>query len=235
MILFYSTTIDGKSITLNESESAHCIKTLRHKAGDIIFITDTKGSLYKAEITIADHKATVADILEQVPTGSKNSKLHMAVAPTKNPDRIEWFLEKATETGLYEFTPIICRHSEKKHINCQRLERIATAAAKQSLKTIFPVINSEKKVDTFLTECSYSTKFIATCSNKITKSNLREVYLKSSDTVVLIGPEGDFSDDEVSKAINAGFVPINLGDNRYRTETAALIACFTIQFLNESL
>jgi 16S rRNA (uracil1498-N3)-methyltransferase len=235
MILFYSTIITGESITLNESESAHCVKTLRHKAGDIIFITDTKGSLFKAEITIADQKATTANIIENISTDSTKFKLHIAVAPTKNPDRIEWFLEKATEAGIFEFTPILCRHSEKKHINCQRLERIVTAAAKQSLKTFFPIVHPEKKFDEIITDCTYNYKFIATCSDQIPTQNLKTVYQSDSDAIILIGPEGDFSIDEISKATNEGFVPINLGKNRYRTETAALIACFTIQFINESL
>ncbi len=233
MILFYSTQIIDNIITLNEGESLHCIKTLRHKQGDKISITDTKGNLFKAEIIDEDSRKTIAEIIEKAEYQIPDYNLHIAVAPTKNPDRIEWFIEKATEIGISEFTPIICRHSEKKHINISRIERIMVAAAKQSLKCFFPTINPATSFSEIIKINSFSNKFIATCNTEIASKNIKEVYTKNSDTLILIGPEGDFNNEEINFAIQNGFQPINLGKNRYRTETAALIACAAIRFIND--
>lgn len=233
MILFYSTQINDNIISLNESESLHCIKTLRHKQGDQIFITDTKGSLYNAEINIADSRNTIAEIIEKTDFKTPDYKLHIAVAPTKNPDRIEWFIEKATEIGITQFTPIICRHSEKKHLNTSRIERIMIAAAKQSLKFFFPEINAVSTFKQLIENASCKHKYIATCSSENETKNIKDVYFKQEDALIIIGPEGDFSSEEIILAMQNGFIPINLGKNRYRTETAALIACAAIRFINE--
>lgn len=233
MILFYSTQIENNTITLNESESLHCVKTLRHKKGDHIFITDTKGNLFKALIADPDSRETTAEIIEKVDFKIPDYNLHIAVAPTKNPDRMEWFIEKATEIGITEFTPIICRHSEKKHLNISRIERILIAAAKQSLKFFFPVVKPAIPFMQIIQDTTCRNKFIATCNSEIASKNIKDVYSKNDDALILIGPEGDFSIEEINAAIQNGFQPINLGKNRYRTETAAIIACAAIRFIND--
>jgi len=157
--------------------------------------------------------------------------LHIAIAPTKNIDRIEWFLEKATEIGIDEITPLICIHSERRTVNAERLNKVIIAAMKQSLKAYLPKLNKETKIEEFIRQQTTSSKFIGYCSGDTQK--LKDMYKSGNDAVILIGPEGDFSEGEVMKAKENGFIPINLGNSRYRTETAALVACHTINLMND--
>ena len=231
MHLFYTPDIAGDNYQLNEEESRHCIKVLRLTAGDKISLIDGKGGLYTAEILDPHPKRTLLKIVEQQKEYSKrNHYLHIAVAPTKNIDRFEWFLEKATEIGIDEITPIICDRSERKEVKTDRLNKIITSAIKQSLKAYHPKLNEPCSFKSFIDQ-PFDEKFIAHCIDE-DKKTLNNQIKKHSNYTILIGPEGDFSPSEVDSAVVKGFIPISLGTSRLRTETAALQACFEINFLN---
>lgn len=200
--------------------------------GDFIHLTNGKGDLYKAEIIDENSKCCNVKITETFSQYNKRSySLHIAIAPTKNIDRVEWFLEKATEIGIDEITPIICKHSERRKINIERLNKIITSALKQSLKAFHPLLHEEMNFEKFVSQNLVGEKYIGYCGDNTSK--LIDIYQKGKDAIILIGPEGDFSKEEVIFAQEKGFIPINLGNNRYRTETAAVVGCHTIYLLNE--
>lgn len=231
MHLFYTPDISGGEYELTEEESRHCIKVLRLVKGDNINLIDGRGGFYTAEILDAHPKHTRLVVIEYSKEFSKrNHYLHIAVAPTKNIDRFEWFLEKATEIGIDEITPIICERSERKEVKTERLNKIITSAVKQSLKAYHPKLNESCRFKDFVTEPA-EEKFIAHCIDE-QKSSLSDKITKNSNYTILIGPEGDFSSSEIETAMRFGFIPISLGNSRLRTETAALEACFEINFLN---
>jgi len=232
MQIFYCPDLKGDAYLLNEDESKHIIRVLRLKNGDHIHLTDGKGGLFKAEL-IDDHpKRCAVSIVESTTEYEKrNFKLHMAVAPTKNMSRYEWFLEKATEIGIDAISPIICDHSERKDVKVQRLEKVIVSAIKQSLKAYVPQIDEPIKFKNFVKQAFNGQKFIAYCEGKPT--HLKELYKANSDVLILIGPEGDFSPEEVKLAQENGFKIISLGNARLRTETAALAACHAINFIND--
>ena len=232
MNLFYTPDIASEIYSLNEDESRHCARVLRLQKDDIIFLTNGKGTLYKAAIADDNPKKCIVHVTEVFENYKKrNYHLHIAIAPTKNIDRIEWFLEKATEIGIDEITPLICKHSERRNVNAERLNKIISSAMKQSLKAYHPMLNPEMKFNEFVSKEFQMKKFI--CHYGEENINLKDIYDHGNDALILIGPEGDFDDDEIIKAKENNFVQINLGDNRYRTETAALMACHTIHLLNE--
>lgn len=231
MHLFYTPDIVGDAYQLSEEESRHCIKVLRLGMGDVVQLIDGKGGLYKAEILDPHHKHTTLKIQEHVQEYSKrNHYLHIAVAPTKNIERFEWFLEKATEIGIDEITPLICERSERKEVKVERLNKIITSAIKQSLKAYHPKLNDLCTFKNFL-KLPAEEKFIAHCINQ-EKSALKDKISKHGNYTILIGPEGDFSPLEIDLAVSDNYIPISLGASRLRTETAALQACFEINFLN---
>ncbi len=231
MNLFYTPYIENEIYSLNEEESVHCIRVLRLRKNDFIFLTNGKGTLYKAIITEDDQKHCSVKVVETFANYNKrNYYLHIAIAPTKNIDRFEWFLEKATEIGIDEITPLICKHSERKTINAERLNKIISSAMKQSLKTYLPLLNKEKIFNDFISHDFKTSKFI--CHYNEDNKNLKNIYSKG-DAVILIGPEGDFDDSEILKAKENNFVQTNLGNNRYRTETAAIMACHTVHLMND--
>ena len=233
MHLFYTPDISSATYTLDKEESTHCIRVLRLKQGSLLHLTDGKGNLYKAQLLTADTKACVAEIIECIPGfGKRNFYLHIAIAPTKNIDRFEWFLEKATEIGIDEITPIFCEHSERNIVKPERLQKIITSAVKQSLKAYHPVLNEAVKLNQLLKTNFDAEKFIAHCEED-EKLNLSTAYKKGSNALILIGPEGDFSKEEVEKAISVGFIPVSLGNSRLRTETAGVVACHTVCLKNE--
>lgn len=233
MHLFYLPDITTEIQLLPPEESAHCIKVLRLKKGDKIHLTDGKGNLFKAEIVIDHPKKCIINIIEsQEKVGKREFKIHIAVAPTKNINRFEWFLEKSTELGIDDITPILCSHSERKIIKPQRLNKIITAAVKQSLKAYHPELKEIISFGEFIKTAEADQKFIAYCSDTY-KDHLKEKYTKDKDAIVLIGPEGDFSPDEVELAIKNGYQPVSLGASRLRTETAALAACHILNLRNE--
>lgn len=231
MHLFYTPNLSGDLHQLDEEESKHCSRVLRLVQGDKVSLIDGKGGFYTAEIIDPHPKHTKLKITESIQEYSKrNHYLHIAVAPTKNIDRFEWFLEKATEIGIDEITPIICDRSERKEIKIERLSKIITSAVKQSLKAYHPKLNEACRFKDFINK-PVGQKFIAHCINS-DKASLNDKIEKQGSYTILIGPEGDFTPTEVECAINAGYVPVSLGTSRLRTETAALEACFEINFLN---
>ena len=218
-------------IVLSKEESKHATKVLRKKEGDILNFTDGKGGFYKAEITVADTKKCRLQIIssEQKPK-QHNYHLHIAIAPTKNMDRYEWFLEKATEIGIDEITPIICERSERKVIKAERCNRILLSAMKQSLKLHLPKLNETITLKDFLKQDFEGNKYIAHCEDG-EKTELRKEE-KTEKTLILIGPEGDFSSTEVELALQNQFKTVSLGGSRLRTETAGIVAVHTINMKN---
>ena len=235
MELFYSRDIDGGICRLDQDESGHCVRVLRHKAGDEISVIDGCGTLYRCRITSDSHKGVEAMILDKTDDwGSHPYRLHMAVCPTKNNDRYEWFAEKACEIGLDEISPVIGEHSERRVFKTARIEKILVSAAKQSLKGSVPVVNEPASVKEFIKNNDSGLKLIAYCfeDERIPRRSIKEVLqgYEGTDIAILIGPEGDFSRDEAELAIANGFIPVHLGDSRLRTETAALTAVSATYF-----
>lgn len=233
MELFYSKDISCGTVRLDRDESAHCVRVLRHRSGDAISVIDGEGSLYRCRLTAADANAAEAEIIETVPGfGALPYELTMAVCPTKNIDRYEWFVEKATEIGVAAVAPVLGDHSERKIIKPERLERIALSAAKQSLKGRVPRIMPLQTIRDFIGSVpDGALKMVAYCDETLERDKrlsvrdaLRSRREGCREVYVLIGPEGDFSPEEVALALNNGWVPVHLGDSRLRTETAALTA-----------
>ena len=230
--MFYCPSIQ-MSATLSEEESQHAVRVLRLQAGDELELVDGAGGYYKAVIS-NPHPKHCEFVIKETFTefGKRNYRLHIAIAPTKNIERLEWFIEKCTEIGIDEITPVICRFSERKIIKPERLEKIIVSAAKQSLKAYFPILNPMCSFRDFIQQTTVSQKFIAHCYEQ-DKQLLQRVYQKSFDAVILIGPEGDFSPEEVQAAIQHQFHPVSLGSSRLRTETAGIAACHTVALMNE--
>ncbi|MBN2635760.1 MAG: 16S rRNA (uracil(1498)-N(3))-methyltransferase [Prolixibacteraceae bacterium] len=233
MQLFYIPNISGTEVVLDETESKHAVRVLRLTVGTEVQLIDGKGGFYEAEIVEANPKNCRLKINKTIHGfGKKNFRLHMAVAPTKNIDRFEWFLEKATEIGIDEITPLLTEHSERKAIKLERLEKILISAMKQSVKAYLPKLNEIASFHEFIENCTTQNRFIAHCYNG-EKQHLKNVVTKENDTVILIGPEGDFSPEEVTLAKQKGFTEISLGTARLRTETAAIVACHIVNLVNE--
>lgn len=225
---FYAPYIE-RTLTLPDEEARHCVRVLRLTEGDSIEVTDGKGNRFLCEITIANAKNCMVNILEkkQEPT-HWGCLLALAVAPTKNLDRMEWMTEKVTEMGIDEITPMLCDNSERRVLKTERLKKIAVSAMKQSLKCQLPVVNELTAFEKIIATKFSGQKFIAYCDPALPRSERREMakeYVAGSNAMILIGPEGDFSPLEVQQALNAGFIPVSLGQSRLRTETAAVMAC----------
>jgi len=234
MHLFYTPDITPShpQYFLNEEESKHAVRVLRLEVGSPVQLIDGKGGLYTAEIKDAHPKRTILQITGVTTEYQKrNHYLHIAIAPTKNLDRLEWFLEKATEIGIDEISLIICQRSERKEAKTERLDKIITSAIKQSLKAYHPVLNEPIAFNKFLAQPFNGQKFIAHCEDRH-KTNLQAELQKHGRYLILIGPEGDFSPAEIDGALDNGYKAITLGESRLRTETAALEACFEVNFLN---
>lgn len=229
MQLFYCPSIESDTFSLNEEESRHAVKVLRKMNGDSLHVVDGAGTLYTCQIIDNHPKHTTL----RVENKSENHEplpysLHIAVAPTKNIDRTEWFMEKATEIGIDAITPIKCEHSERKVVNHERLDKVLVSAMKQSLKAFKPYLSEMMTFNDFIKQDFEGyDKFIAHCNEGEERSHLK-LLAKSDKVVILIGPEGDFSPAEVLKAKERGFQEISLGTCRLRTETAALYATTTI-------
>lgn len=237
MELFYSQDIEGGICRLDHDESGHCIRVLRHRAGDEISVIDGRGTLHKCRITSDSHKGVEAAVVESISDwGPHPYRLHMAVCPTKNNDRFEWFAEKACEMGFDELSPVIGDHSERRVLKTARVEKILVSAAKQSLKAAVPVVNEPVSVKEFIAAHADdgALKLIAYCfdDERVPRRSIKEVLEGSEyrDIIVMIGPEGDFSHDEAELALQAGFIPVHLGASRLRTETAALAAVAAVYF-----
>lgn len=232
MNLFYAPDLTSGLYHLNKDESRHCIKVLRLNMGDALHITNGRGTLVEARLIDPDPKKSIIEIMNtQEKFEKRNYRIHIAVAPTKNISRFEWFLEKTTEIGIDEITPLICEHSERKVVKPERLERILIGAIKQSLKAYLPVLNEAVSFSDFISKPFNDQKFIASYAEG--NSNLKNIYQSGQDVLILIGPEGDFSPSETEQANNAGFSQINLGNSRLRTETAGVVACHTVYLGNQ--
>ncbi len=235
MQLFYNSTIlaTDETFFFDKEESKHIIKVLRKKDTDILQVTNGLGYLFTTQIILAsDTKCTVKIVnVEQIEKPKYH--LHLAVAPTKLNDRYEWFLEKATEIGVSEITPIICEHSERKFIKTDRFEKIIQTAMKQSNQCFLPILNEPISFGAFVAKQFDGQKLIAHCE-ETDKKSLKETLKINENITMLIGPEGDFSNKEIKQAVDNQFVSVTLGNTRLRTETAAIVACHSVVFLNEN-
>ena len=233
MILFYTNNITDNLAILEGDEAMHCTKTLRKKIGDTIYFVDGKGGMYDGKI-IGSNKKSCSIVIENshFTEKRKDYKVHLAIAPTKNINRLEWFLEKATEIGIDVITPIICQRSERKKIRLDRLTKVVAAAMKQSVKPHLPLMNDLMKFKDFIQQDLDGQKLIAHC-NEGEKTALKHIYQPQNDVLIMIGPEGDFSNEEVAWSLKNGFSPISLGAERLRTETAGLASVHTISLINQ--
>ncbi len=233
MHIFYTPDVKKQIFKLNEEESKHAIRVLRLKVGDQIQLIDGKGGFYTTEIVDAHSKACEVKILEKIEQyGKRNYHIHIAIAPTKNISRFEWFLEKATEIGIDEITPLLADHSERRTIKPERLQKVITSAVKQSIKAYHPVLHPFQTLDEFFEQELPENKFIAHLEEG--SRTLLSKALKPKDRIViLIGPEGDFSPSEIQQSLAKGFMPVSLGDSRLRTETAGIAAVHTTAIINQ--
>jgi len=232
VILFYTTNIQGNNAILEAEENRHCTQVLRKKVGEIVYFVDGKGTMYESKIIEVKKKACLLDIINTKPNfNTPNFYLHIAIAPTKNMDRLEWFVEKATEIGISEITPILCQHSERRKLRLDRLVKKAVSAMKQSLKAELPVINELTPFKKALLNIKEDSRQLIAQGGQNTA--IQDNYLLGKPVYILIGPEGDFSMEELQWAKEAGFKGVPLGKSRLRTETAGLVACHTLNLLNQ--
>ncbi len=233
MIQFFAPDIES-SDTLPESDSQHAVRVLRMKVGDTIEVVDGKGHRFLCRLMDPHPKHAVVEVIERIalPPAWSN-KIIIGIAPTKHLDRMEWVVEKLTEIGVNRIVPLRCRHSERKELKRERLEKIAVSAMKQSLKATLPTIDEMTDFKRFVTSIKTQQRFIAYCDDTVKRRLFAKEYQANTDTTILVGPEGDFSAEEVKLALDNGFIPITLGDNRLRTETAAIVACDTCHIINQ--
>ena len=234
MQLFYNPDIDKNTETFafDREESKHIIKVLRKQGGDILFVTNGLGDLFETEIEVGSESKCIVKIKAITVESAPKNKLHLAVAPTKMNDRYEWFLEKATEMGISEITPLICERSERRIIKTERFDKILQSAMKQSAQFYLPKLNEPTTFKDFVGRNFDAKKFIAHCE-QTDKRSLKHAIQPNTDVLMLIGPEGDFTEKEIKLAIENNFVPVSLGNTRLRTETAAIVVCHTFVFINE--
>ena len=234
MQLFYNPNLTESSqrITFSREESKHIVKVLRKTVGDSLNITNGKGWTFSAEIENANLKNCTAILVSKSFQERRSYQIHLAVAPTKMNDRFEWFLEKATEIGIDSITPIICDRSERKVIKAERFEKILQSAMKQSLHYYLPILHDAIPYQNFIKQTYEGQLFIAHCEES-DKTSLKQQLKSKTNVWILIGPEGDFSVKEITQAIQNDFIPVTLGETRLRTETAAIVACHSVAFINE--
>lgn len=235
MYLFYTPelTPESKVGVLSEEESAHCVRVLRYTRGDNMLLTDGRGNTYDARVTNPHQRHCEFEVLRcERQQKTHDFYLHIAIAPTKNIERLEWMVEKCTEIGVDEITPLLCHFSERKQLRVDRLEKIILSAAKQSLTPYLPRLNDLTTFEDCVRTADEEDKFIAHCY-KEDKRELKSEIRKGRSVLVLIGPEGDFSEEEVQQALSLGFHPVALGQSRLRTETAGVVACHTAVLMNQ--
>lgn len=233
MQLFYTTDIRGDHAHLSEEEARHCVQVLRHKVGDQLSFVDGMGNWYEGTIVETGRKKCVLSIQSTKSSYKERScRLHIAIAPTKSMDRYEWFLEKATEIGVDEITPLLCQNAERKKIRMDRLERVLISAMKQSLRAKLPSLNAFTKFDDFVNRSAESEyqKMIAHCATPL--EPMKKIYTPGNDVILLIGPEGDFSPSEIDRVDALGYQGVSLGNHRLRTETAGLVGVQYFNFIN---
>ena len=217
---------------LDETESAHLTKVLRKRENDELLVFDGKGKLYDARIEGIGKKETTIHVVRLVEVEEQNKpRLHIAIAPSKNIERLEWFAEKATEIGITEITPVICKHSERKEVRLDRIEKILLGASKQSVKLTIPILNPVTRIDTFIKSVKGDRRYIAYCDER--SIHLKDAYHGGFDAVIMIGPEGDFTKEEVLLAGENQFETVSLGKSRLRLETAGIYAATVFNLANE--
>jgi 16S rRNA (uracil1498-N3)-methyltransferase len=234
--MFYNPEINltTKTFFFNKEESKHIIKVNRKQSGDMILVTNGLGILFTTEITLASDSKCTVKVIKTSNEPKLNYDLHLVVAPTKMNERWEWFLEKATEIGISEITPILCDHSERKIINKERFKKIILSAMKQSNQYYLPKLNEVISFSDFMAKPNNDKKFIAHCEEQKNKKSLKTMLQPNEKITILIGPEGDFSSNEIQLAVEHNYDPVTLGNTRLRTETAALVACHSVAFVNEN-
>ena len=236
MILFYTDRVDSDWAFFSPEESQHLIKVLRKKAGAKIHFVDGTGGRYVGELFESGKKGTSVKIIDKKQEPILQPNIHLAIAPTKNITRFEWFLEKATEIGISKITPILTHQSERRHIRVDRLEKILAAAMKQSLKSYLPVLAPLVDVKAFLDQIKATSdpteKYIAYLQDDV-KSHLKDNYASGNDVIIMVGPEGGFTELEAQQAVARGFKTVSLGPHRLRTETAGIVATHIINLMNE--
>jgi len=234
MQIFYAPDITGENYTLDENESKHIIRVLRMTKGTRVRLIDGTGNLYEGIINNPDQKKCTVSINGIIKDfEKKNYRLHIAISPLKNTERFEWFTEKSVEIGVDEITPIICRNTEKQSIKTERVNNLIISAMKQSLKATKTVLNSSCSFNDLINTDFKGIKMIAHCNDSFERKNIAEVYSKNENALILIGPEGDFSEVEIKAAVKTGFIAVHLGQSRLRTETAGIAACHSIYFINQ--
>lgn len=233
MIQFFAPDIEH-TLALPESDSAHCVRVLRMKVGDELKVVDGRGHRYTCRLVSEHTRHAAIEIIDRIDIPPVwNYRVNIAVAPTKHIDRMEWLVEKLVEIGINRFTPLKCRYSERKDINHERLVKIAVSAMKQSLKATLPQIDPMTPIDRYLSQVDTPGRYIGYCDDTCDRRLLATELKPATDITILIGPEGDFSPEEVKAAIDAQFIPVTMGDNRLRTETAALVGCDTCHIINQ--
>jgi len=233
MQLFYTNNVSEGTAVFNREESGHCIRVLRMRRGDSVHFTDGAGNMYEGIITDDDPlvmKVSVTSVTKDA--GKRPYSLHVAISPLKNDDRLEWFIEKAVELGIDEITPLICIRTEKKRIRKERLGGLMLSAMKQSVKAFLPQLNEPVTFAEFITREHSGKRLIACCDTQLERQSITTAAGHNEDILILIGPEGDFSAEEVKLATDAGFIPVHLGSSRLRTETAGVAACCSVYLAN---
>jgi 16S rRNA (uracil1498-N3)-methyltransferase len=234
MHVFFTENIDHHTALLSAVESQHCIRVLRLGKGDEVKVLDGKGGFYTARITIADTRQCQLEITGKLPASTRGYNIHIAIAPTKNIDRFEWFIEKSVEIGIDTITPLLCQRSERRVLKTERLQKLIVATIKQAMIPSLPVLNELADYKTFVSNLSgyASNRYIAHCE-ETDKKQLKSLVVPQSDIIILIGPEGDFSPSEISLALEHGFEAVTFGNNRLRTETAGIFACNIVHAIND--
>jgi len=234
MQVFYAPDVSGDTHILDEKESRHIIRVLRMKKGASVRLIDGKGNLYEGIITDTDQRKCAIGIVSVTKNYEKRSyRLHIVISPLKNTERFEWFVEKSVEIGIDEITPLICRNTEKPGMKTERIQNIIISAMKQSLKAQKTILNEPCLFGDFLKRNNEGIVMLAHCSDNIERKGIAEVYKKGEPAVIMIGPEGDFSEEETAMAVKKGIIPIHLGNSRLRTETAGFAACHSVYFINQ--
>jgi len=234
MQVFYSPEVINGNFFLNKTESRHCIRVLRLKKNEIINLIDGKGGLYEARIMSENPDKCEVKVIKQIKNhNNRNFYLHIAIALTRSTDRFEWFIEKATEIGIDEITPLICTRSERRTVKMERIKKIIISSMKQALVAMTPKLNEIKTFAEFISDSGITefNKYICHCSEG-RRQKLKDIYSPGSNVIAIIGPEGDFTSDEIKFAEKNNFQSVTLGDNRLRTETAGIAICQVLNFLN---
>ena len=232
MQIFYTINVTDGQARFSKEESGHCVRVLRMRRGDAVRFTDGKGNIYEGLISDDNPASMTAAVSSVLHEETHGYRLHIAISPVKNDDRLDWFTEKAVETGLDEITPLICSRTEKKRIRKERLEGIIISAMKQSVKSYLPRLNEPVSFSGFISSARPGKKLIACCDPGVERVKITSAFNPGDEVTILIGPEGDFTPEEVSLAVMNGFIPIHIGPSRLRTETAGFAACCSVYLAN---